>query len=271
MGRCLLLIGFLINVVLGASAQSLMSNFYFNKRVDLYGQGKYEGAIPYFEKSDELDKAELIEGNMRREYSVIWLASCYYKLGNVEKTEKLSPFYRLPRVDQRVTVESDRYGAWAQQKLFEGDYDAALEYVLKGAELEKQYFGKNNLWYGNSLNMVSLCYSYLDDNQKSGISLVEKPPHHRIKLGDGIGVLYKGSVGIGDGVSKRPDSGRSFLMLLVRKIISCRTVDCSLRTAGDYLMNPDSFDKKMEDGILTSKELSRLDLRGLDLVVLSAG
>lgn len=60
-------------------------------------------------------------------------------------------------------------------------------------------------------------------------------------------------------------------MLLVRKIISCRTVDCSLRTAGDYLMNPDSFDKKMEDGILTSKELSRLDLRGLDLVVLSAG
>lgn len=167
MGRCLLLIGFLINVVLGASAQSLMSNFYFNKGVDLYGQGKYEEAIPYFEKSDELDKAELIEGDMRREYSVIWLASCYYKLGNVEKTEKLSPFYRLPRVDQRVTVESDRYGAWAQQKLFEGDYDAALEYVLKGAELEKQYFGKNNLWYGNSLNMVSLCYSYLDDNQKA--------------------------------------------------------------------------------------------------------
>lgn len=173
MGKCLLLIGFLINVVLGALAQSLVSNFYFNKGVDLYGQGKYEKAIPYFEKSDELDKAELLEGDMRREYSTVWLASCYYKLGNLEKAEKLSPFYKLPPVDRRVTVESDCYGALAQQKLFEGDYDAALEYVLKGAELEKQYLGENSLWYGNSLSMVSLCYSYLDDNQKAEVVLLE--------------------------------------------------------------------------------------------------
>ena len=43
-----------------------------------------------------------------------------------------------------------------------------------------------------------------------------------------------------------------------------------LAGASDYLYGDLVADNEHEDGILTAKEISRLDLRGLDLVVLSA-
>ena len=70
-----------------AFSQSKQSDEYFNKGVELYNAGKYKDAIPYFEKSNELDKEEMEETNGRRIYSMHWLASCYYKLGNKEKAQ----------------------------------------------------------------------------------------------------------------------------------------------------------------------------------------
>ena len=55
-----------------ALSQSKQSDEYYNKGVELYNAGKYKDAIPYFEKSNELDMQELEEGSNRREYSLHW-------------------------------------------------------------------------------------------------------------------------------------------------------------------------------------------------------
>lgn len=66
------------------------SDSLFAKGVELYNQGNYKAAIPLFTESDKIDKAELDSTSNRREYSAMWLGSCYYKLGDEEKAKEIS-------------------------------------------------------------------------------------------------------------------------------------------------------------------------------------
>ena len=84
------------------------SDSLFAKGVELYNQGNYKAAIPLFTESDKIDKAELDSTSNRREYSAMWLGSCYYKLGDEEKAKEIDSIsYSLPPIDRRVTVKPD--------------------------------------------------------------------------------------------------------------------------------------------------------------------
>ena len=72
-------------------AQSEQSNVIFAQGVELYKAGNYEAAIPFFLRCDSIDKAELGERHYRADYGRIWLASCYYQLGDEKKAKDIRP------------------------------------------------------------------------------------------------------------------------------------------------------------------------------------
>ena len=75
--------------VISVFAQTEESNKYFNQGMELYNQGKYTDAIPCFEKSDSIDKVTLDSTSNRRDYSAMWLASCYYHLAEFDKAKEI--------------------------------------------------------------------------------------------------------------------------------------------------------------------------------------
>ena len=73
----------------------LKSDSLFAKGVELYNQKDYKAAIPLFTESDKIDKAELDSTSNRREYSAMWLGSCYYKLGEIQTAQKHYQYYKI--------------------------------------------------------------------------------------------------------------------------------------------------------------------------------
>ena len=149
---------------LHAFSQSKQSDEYYNKGVELYNARKYKQAIPYFEKSSELDLQELEEGNIRREYSIHWLASCYYKLGNESKAAEIYPGeYMVPTVDRRLTVESDALSDKVVNAINSGDYINASKDLEKMIAIEKRIEGDNHPWLANDYYYYGYCQLNLGD------------------------------------------------------------------------------------------------------------
>lgn len=80
--------------VVSVFAQTEESNKYFNQGMELYNQGQYTEAVPCFEKSDSIDKITLDSTSNRRDYSAMWLASCYYLLKDTIKARNLYTIVR---------------------------------------------------------------------------------------------------------------------------------------------------------------------------------
>lgn len=155
----------LVGIAVSAVAQMLMqpsaeSDALFAAGVDLYNDGKYREAIPLFAKSDSLDKAQLDSTSNRRDYSSMWLASCYYKLGDTATAASINAYYQVTPVDRRLTVKSDSLSQIGMEYYNQGDYAKAIEYLTRCAEIEKSALGENHIFYGNTLNLISLCDYY---------------------------------------------------------------------------------------------------------------
>ena len=146
---------------------SAQSDSLFAAGVDFYRQGKYEEAIPLFAESDSIDKAILDSTSLRREYSAMWLASCYYQLKDSVKARAVHEYFRFTPVDRRLTVRSDSLSAVGTTYFEQGDYAKALECFLACGEIEKNVAGENHVWYGNTASSISKCYHYLGNTQEA--------------------------------------------------------------------------------------------------------
>ena len=141
------------------------SDSLFAKGVELYNQGNYKAAIPLFTESDKIDKAELDSTSNRREYSAMWLGSCYYKLGDEEKAKEISTFeYIYPPTDRRLTVKSDSLAAIGVILFKQNEYRKALLHIQNCAEIEKQVLGDQHPYYANSLSNCSQLQTLLKDS-----------------------------------------------------------------------------------------------------------
>ena len=136
---------------------SAESDSLFAMGVELYKQGKYEEAIPNFEKCREIDLAVLDSTDARRDYSSMWLASCYYQLGDSVKASGVYEYYRLVPVDRRLTVTSDSLMQAGLELYNKQNYQGALDLFLKTAEIEKQVVGDGHIWYGNTISNIGCC------------------------------------------------------------------------------------------------------------------
>ena len=141
----------------------LKSDSLFGKGVELYRQGSYIDAVPFFVLSDSIDKAELDSTDNRRDYSAMWLASCYYKLGDTLKAQSVHDYYRFVPVDRRLTVRSDSLSSLGMSYFAQGDYSKALGCFLACAEIEKSIVGELHIWFGNTVNLIADCYFNLND------------------------------------------------------------------------------------------------------------
>lgn len=136
-------------------AQTEESNKYFNQGMELYNQGKYTDAIPCFEKSDSIDKVTLDSTSNRREYSAMWLASCYKYLGDSVKAKSLSIYSFQVPVNRNLTVQSDSLAEIASKLDAESKFEEAFSYAKSASLIEKQNLGDKSLWYANSLCAIS--------------------------------------------------------------------------------------------------------------------
>ena len=143
----------------------LKSDSLFAKGTELYNQGNYKAAIPLFTESDKIDKAELDSTSNRRDYSAMWLGSCYYKLGDEENAKASSAFdYMYNPIDRKKTIQSDSLHQIGHNFMQENKPEQALKFYKQTATIEKQNLGPNNLWYANTLEQITRIFIEIDDS-----------------------------------------------------------------------------------------------------------
>lgn len=150
-----------------AASQSAQSDSLFAKGVELYNARKYKEAIPFFEESDKLDKAQLDSTSNRRIYSSMWIASCYYKLNDEINAKRYDEHYKESPVDRRKTVQSDSLTQIALNFFNEERYNEALNCFLECAEIEENEAGKDSWFLSNTLYYISHVYTNLKQHEKA--------------------------------------------------------------------------------------------------------
>ena len=123
------------------------SDSLFTTGVAFYRNEEYRKAIPFFAQCDSIDKASRPKGN-RQDYAAMWLASCYYHLGDTTTAQNISPYYSVTPADLRLIAQSDSllslaYEAWG----FYGDIDTAMLYAMQCVEGEKDAPREERIWY----------------------------------------------------------------------------------------------------------------------------
>lgn len=156
----------LVPMVMCAQSRADMatSDSLFASGVGLYQQGKYEDAIPLFKESDRIDKARLDETSNRRHYSAMWLASCYYMLGDTATAAKHYKFYSIPPVDRRLTVKSDSLLQLGTECYNGNDYAKALQYYSEAEKTERSILDDSRIFHSSyTILLIADCYSRLND------------------------------------------------------------------------------------------------------------
>ncbi len=142
------------------------SDSLFAKGVELYNQKKYAEAIPLFSESDWIDKAELDSSSNRRDYSAMWLSSCYFNLGDIETAKTIYPDYKIKPVDRRLTVKSDSLSQIATQ-IYEQNPLKAVSLLNETAQIEKTVIGENHPYYYNTLFFLASVLTTCGMSEKS--------------------------------------------------------------------------------------------------------
>ena len=165
--RLISFIGLLL-IFQSAFGQSQKSDFFFSQGVELYNHAQYQEAIPFFERAVELDQKEISPESERYGYSSIWLACCYYKLGNVRKAREISPsHYSFEPVDRRLTVESDKEADLAIRLQQEGKIEEAIQHAINCLQLEKAELGEFSLHCAGSYLTIGNLYAQIGDNNNA--------------------------------------------------------------------------------------------------------
>ena len=166
--RCLAVIFLLTGCWAQVCGQANVSDAAYNRGVELYGMRKYAEAIPFFQKADSLEKLDKPEEPLDASYPMLWMSSCYFRLGKTDKAREIDPYcYMLPPVDRRLTHESDSLSYIGLNLLQEGDAENALNFFKRCGELEKTALGADSYFYANTLGFMAECYWNLGDYEQA--------------------------------------------------------------------------------------------------------
>gem|GEM_PF-854591 len=146
-----------------ALGQSVKSDSLFAVGVDFYQANNYKKAIEFFAESDKLDKAELDTMNVRRHYSNIWIASCYFKMGKEQKARSIdSIYYSFPPIDRRRTVKIDSLYTRGLEFFEKKTFEDALNVFKQSLSLSHSMFGEETIYYYSHFASLAMCCANLE-------------------------------------------------------------------------------------------------------------
>lgn len=155
-------------------AQSSYNDSIYYKACALYEKGSFKEAIPLFEEVVKLDQEENPEDLELLGISKQWLASCHYKINDINKAQEIDPlYYEFPPFDRRMTKESRRYIHLAE---IATSVEMAILWTEKCLEEEKKNLGENHYFvYGSYCNLARLAlYSGKEDKCREYISMAKE-------------------------------------------------------------------------------------------------
>ncbi len=130
------------------------SDSLFTLGVEKYKSKQFDVAIPIFRECCDVDSIIYEPNSSRLGYASMWLASCYYSLGDIVTASSVSDYYMVKPIDRRLTVKSDSISDLIYPILFEKqDVVSALSLIREVLRLEIEELGENSIWVGNTYNM----------------------------------------------------------------------------------------------------------------------
>lgn len=159
MKRIIILSYILLLSQLCVFAQSVKSDTLFAKGVEMYDLGNFVEAIPYFEESNALDMVEIDTLSCRRGYSAGWLASCYYKLGDIDNAIKYDRYqYRFKPVDRRYTIVADSIQDSLFPDLMNNQFSSALPKLKLLSKVEHELYDRDHYAHLQTYRWLGLCH-----------------------------------------------------------------------------------------------------------------
>lgn len=147
--KAIVLFFFIAVNVLPLFAQSSESDSLYAKGVELYKSGNFNDAITLFSKVDSIDKKNKDVAPSRMSITSMWLASCYYKLNNIQKASEIYSNYRLSPVDRRLTIEIDSLLSSFEKAFKTKDFSTALSIISSCINICEDKLGKGNFLSSN--------------------------------------------------------------------------------------------------------------------------
>ena len=145
----------------------LYSDSLFSRGMMFYVKEQFYEAIPCFEKcfafDKQLDHYNNLFSSLKYEYSDysrIWLACSYFKIGRVEIAKSLDGDYMLEPFDRKLVEESDSIHNMLNSLYYKPiSKEAHLMEYLKICKLDSTSLGANNHRYALSLYNLGRTYS----------------------------------------------------------------------------------------------------------------
>lgn len=136
----------LLHIPIIVSGQSVKSDSLYSIGVDLYSRGKYIEASDIFKQVVDLDIKEIEMSSPRQYYGQMWLASCYYRLGETDEARKYYPADTKP-IDRRITIQSDSLLAESIEKARQQNYNEALNLINEASAIEHNICSNDNFFH----------------------------------------------------------------------------------------------------------------------------
>jgi CHAT domain-containing protein len=146
--------------------QSRQSNKLYNQGMELFKAERYEEAIPYFQKSDSLDKKKLKPKSTNYYRAELKLAKCWRNIavhkefeGKYSEAIKFTTmasetFKKILGEENRDYAVSLNYLAIYNGRI--GNYTEGIRFGILAMEIFKKIFGEENLDYAMTLNNLAI-------------------------------------------------------------------------------------------------------------------
>lgn len=177
MKNILAAIAILMLLPLCAMSQSRQSKQLYKTGVELYDAEKYADALPYFQKSDSLDKLELKPASKNYHRALLKIADCHERLA--ENSDEEGNFAEALR-HQTITTDiykrvyGDNHPNYASEVwglstfyYYTGNYTEAVRLVKIAMEIQKKTLGEMHPDYAESLCELASYYEKLGNNNES--------------------------------------------------------------------------------------------------------
>jgi len=149
-----------------ADGEILESDLEYSKGISCYQEKNYLAAIDHFTRCVELDHASE-EHIIRNEYSSLWLAHCYFLLGQSEMAEEVSEYYLETPIDKNKTIQIDSIYTLATSYFENKEYESAFPLYQECITLIRSTFGHIHIFYSGIFEeyaFVCEALHRIDDN-----------------------------------------------------------------------------------------------------------